>query len=139
MPLIKKGEVIPEHIRRLMPKEDRREMGKAASTMPEIAEEQGRKLEKKIQEEICQYLNLYGITYFRQRMDRKTTGTVGWPDFSFVINGQACFMEVKRPGGKPDPDQERVLAALSKAGAHIAVVTSLLEAIEFIQARYAQA
>ena len=121
---------IPPNILRLMPESERRLLGQAGLTVPEVGAINGRKLEKKIQEEIAQYLQLYGVTFFRQRMDRKTTGTVGWPDFTFCVKGRACFFEVKRPGQQPDPAQTKVLAALAEAGAFVRVVHSLQEAID---------
>jgi len=121
---------IPEHILRLMPQAERQRLGKAGRTMLEIEAKNGRKLEKQIQAEIAQYLRLHEVPFFCQRMDRRTTGTVGWPDFTFVVKGRACFLEVKRPGENPDPEQAKVLSALIEAGAFVRVVHSLQEAID---------
>ena len=120
---------IPEHILRLMPESERQRLGKAGLTMPEIEARNGRKLEKEVQAEIAQYLRLHGVPFFQQRMDRATTGTVGWPDITFVVKGRACFLEVKLPTKKPDPEQAKVLSELIAAGAFVRVVHSLEEAI----------
>jgi hypothetical protein len=122
--------VIPEHIRRKMRPEDRQPLGKAAMTMPEITAKAAVKLEKKLQEEIAGYLRMRGVTFGYSRMDKRTSYTVGWPDFTLVINGRACFLEVKRPGKKPTEEQEKIMDGLLAAGASVRVVHSLAEAIE---------
>lgn len=121
---------IPEHILRRMPEAERRRFGKAGQTMPEVVAKNGDKLEKEIQERIAQYLQLHNVRFNRSRMDRKTTCVKGWPDFTFVVNGRACFFEVKRPGQKPDPDQSKVLSDLIAAGAFVRIVHSVQEAVE---------
>jgi hypothetical protein len=120
---------IPEHIRRLMPGEVRRELGKAAMTVPEIEAQNAIKLERQLQDGIAGYLRLKGVTFGQSRMDRRTTYTVGWPDFTFVVNGRACFLEAKLPGEQPTDKQVEIMAGLEKAGAFVRVVHSLAAAV----------
>jgi hypothetical protein len=47
--------------------------------------------------------------------------------------GRLIALEVKRPGGKPRPEQERFLELVRKMGGFGAVVTSPLEAIEAVE------
>jgi hypothetical protein len=122
--------VIPEHIRRLMPASERQAMGKAAWTMPELTARQAVRLERELQDQIAGYLRLKEVTFGLSRMDRKTTYTVGWPDFSFVLNGRACFLEAKLPGKEPTDEQWEIIGALTAAGAFVRVVYSLAEAVE---------
>ena len=124
---------IPAHILRLMPEAERRRFGKAGLTVPEIEAQNGDKLEKEIQEQIAQYLQLHEVRFNRSRMERKTTCLQGWPDFTFCVKGRACFFEVKRPGQKPDPEQSKVLSDLIAAGTFVRIVHSLQEAIEAYQ------
>jgi hypothetical protein len=124
---------IPEHILRLMPQAERRRFGKAGLTVPEIEAKNDHKLEKEIQDQIAQYLQLHEVRFNRSRMDRKTTCVKGWPDFTFCVKGRACFLEVKRPGQKPDPEQSKVIADLIAAGAFVKIVCSLQEAIAAFQ------
>jgi hypothetical protein len=56
---------IPPNILRLMPESERRLLGQAGLTVTEVEAINGRKLEKRIQEEIAQYLGLHGVTFFR--------------------------------------------------------------------------
>jgi hypothetical protein len=121
---------IPEHIRRLMPDQQRRELGKAAMTIPEIEAKNAAKLERELQEGIAGYLRLKQVVFGQSRMDRRSSYTVGWPDFAFVVNGRACFLEVKRPGEKPTKEQQEIMAGLEQAGAFVRVVHSVAAAIE---------
>jgi hypothetical protein len=107
---------LPENIRRCMPKEQRAEIGKAAMTQPEADAKFIARKEKALQENIARLLTQRGITFFRQRMDRKTSGTVGWPDFTFAIKGRACAVECKTPEGAITQDQNMIMLALHLDG-----------------------
>jgi hypothetical protein len=54
--------------------------------------------------------------------------TTGIPDLLVVIDGRACFLEVKRPGCKPTPLQAHRIAEIQAAGAVAEVVRSWDEA-----------
>lgn len=88
--------------------------------------------EATLQDDIAQYLRLKEIPFFRQRMDKKTTGTVGWPDFSYVVKGRACFIECKMPGNELSAEQMGVSISLTLAGALYSVVHSLAEAVDAV-------
>ena len=60
-------------------------------------------------------------------------GNDGEPDIVGCYNGRAVVMEVKQPGEKPDPLQERKLNHWSAAGALVGVVTSVPEAMGLMQ------
>ena len=54
----------------------------------------------------------------------------GWADFQiFHADGRVMFLEVKRPGGRLSPDQQRIGDHLKKAGHAFAVVDNLEAAI----------
>ena len=57
----------------------------------------------------------------------------GSPDLLCVIAGRAVGLEVKRPGEKPEPHQEREHAVWRLHGAFVAVVTSPAEALAAIE------
>ncbi len=63
------------------------------------------------------WLKLHGSPYQRQ----------GMPDLLVVKEGRAYFFEVKRPGQKPTPLQERRLLQCRQAGAGAKVVHSWIE------------
>lgn len=54
-------------------------------------------------------------------------GRAGKPDITGCFRGWRFEIEVKRPGNKPTPLQERELTRWAAAGAHVAVVHSLEE------------
>lgn len=56
--------------------------------------------------------------------------TAGLPDLHICLNGQACYLEVKRPGGRATPLQVATLAKIEFAGGTVAVVSSAAEALE---------
>ncbi len=45
----------------------------------------------------------------------------GWPDLSMVKGGRMIFLELKGPGGKPTPAQEKWIAAMKAAGQQVDV------------------
>jgi len=59
------------------------------------------------------YLRQRGIEPIRSRMDRRTTIKVGAPDFMFAFHGHPIAIEVKMPGEKLSPDQERMKAVMT--------------------------
>lgn len=89
-----------------------------------------RKLERKIQEEIAAFLRLRGIVFFQQRMDRKTTGTKGWVDFTFSCHGLdgrrwPIGCEAKRPGEHPTDEQSKMHERMRKNGWLVMVAYSM--------------
>jgi hypothetical protein len=54
----------------------------------------------------------------------------GWADFQlFHADGRVMFLEVKRPGGKLSPDQNRIANHLKRAGHQFEMVDSTQAAI----------
>ena len=64
------------------------------------------------------------------------TGTRrGWPDFQiFQADGRCAFLEVKRPGGRLSPDQQRIADHMKRAGHRFEVVDSVEAAISVLVA-----
>lgn len=125
---------IPEHIRRLMPKEDRAEMGKVAMTTADAQEKIDGRREKELQENIAAMLRQRDIWFAWQRMDRKTTGTVGQPDFLFCVKGRACAFEVKLPGSHLREEQTQAIIRMTTNGWFVRAVRSEKEALEQLEA-----
>jgi hypothetical protein len=86
-----------------------------------------------IQDQIQKYLDSHFpyAWYDRKRTDVPTTSRRGVVDIVGVFYGRAFGVEVKRPGMKPRPEQLGELIWMEKAGASIAVLHSLDEAVEF--------
>lgn len=123
---------IPNHILKLMPPEDRASLGKAGKTAEEISVEQTAKSERQLQDNISRLLRIRGIAFFWQRMDRKTTGTVGWADFTFAVNGRACAFEVKLPGQKLTAGQSAMHTAMRSNGWTVWIIYNEGEAVEVL-------
>lgn len=98
-----------------------RQGGSKASTLRESA----------IQEAIAAYLNGLGLGcyYVWHRTDKPTTCRVGTPDFTGWIYGKPFALEVKRPGKKETREQAGELLRGQLAGAVVAVVHSISEAV----------
>ena len=61
-------------------------------------------------------------------------GLVGTPDILACVRGRFVAMEVKKPGAYPTPIQKRHIETITKVGGHAAIVRSLEEAQQVIQA-----
>lgn len=125
--------LIPENIRKLMAPTDRAAIGKAATTNADAQAKQDGKLEKQLQENIAALLRLRNIWFTRQRMDKRTTGVLGQPDFIFAINGKACAFEVKLPGNRPTAEQVGCHTAMCANGWFVRIVYSEHEALDELQ------
>lgn len=77
---------LPENIRKCMPKEDRKVLD--TPTLSESDEKALWAKEKKLQEQVASLLRLKNIWYHRSRMDKKTRGPKGTPDFLFSFNAR---------------------------------------------------
>ena len=60
-------------------------MGRGGITAEEALAKQAAKSERDLQKQIASLLSLKGIQFFSQRMDKRTRGKVGQPDFLFCI------------------------------------------------------
>ena len=125
--------LLPDHVLQKMTPEDRKRLGKAGMTMREALEKAVAKSERDLQEQIANWLRLHEIAFYRAAMHKKTTGTVGWPDFTFAVKGRACALEVKFGTHKPEPAQWECMAAMTKNGWRCRVVRSLEEVIAAIR------
>lgn len=123
--------LIPDRIIEMMPPEARAKLGRHCKTNAERQAAIEAKSEKKLQENIAALLRQRNIRFNVSRMDRATTGVVGWPDFTFAVKGRACAFEVKLPGQEPTKEQVQVMLDLVRDGWFVRIVRS--EA-EFLQA-----
>ncbi len=104
-------------------------------------------LEHQVQKAICQYLDMRGVCYFavpnggkRNKITAiklKAEGVkAGVPDISIVHEGQAFFLEVKRPKsdlgakGRLSTSQKEMIAKIEEAGGEVKVVYSVADTIE---------
>ena len=125
--------ILPNHFLEKMDPAERRKLGKAGMTAAEALAKAEAKSEGDIQKQISNWLLLHSIAFYRAAMHKKTTGRVGWPDFTFAINGLACAVEVKFGNSDPKPAQKETMRAMKANGWRVAVVRSLQETISFIE------
>lgn len=111
----------------LMSPRDRKSSGKVGKLASECQAVIEAKSEKQVQEQIANWLRLNGIPFHRARMDKKTTGTVGFPDFCFPHKGTFYGIEVKVGANKLSFEQEQCLAAIAAHRGIAAVVRSFEE------------
>jgi len=135
-----KSTTLPENILRRMDTTQRKSLGKSGRTSEEIDAKKGLELEKEIHRQIDQWLRSKDIIFQHERMDGKTRGTVGWPDFTFcwIRPGNwesfekvfAIGCEVKRPGCSPTREQVEIHERMRRNGWTVLVVHSLQELIQ---------
>jgi hypothetical protein len=104
-------------------------------------------LEHQVQKAICQYLDARGLCYFAipnggkrnviTATKLKAEGVkAGVPDLCIIHEGQAFFLEVKRPAstaggkGRLSPAQKEMIGRLKEAGGEVKVVYSVADVIE---------
>jgi hypothetical protein len=117
----------PDKILRLMDPDVRKGLGKHFRTMTEINSQNEYLNERKLHAQIKNLLNLKGVVYLEQRMDKKSRGVKGWPDFTFAVllNKPSkadpvnvtmvpvpCGWECKVGNSKLRPEQEELLRRL---------------------------
>lgn len=126
------SKTLPENIRRCMPTEQRKQL--AIPTNDEANAKFVARREKELQNQIANLLRQRNVVFFQQRMDKRTTGRVGQPDFIFAIRGRACAVECKMPFSYLTVEQGDVLTSLICDGWHIFVARGLDEFIVWLNA-----
>lgn len=86
------------------------------------------------QRAFAKWLKQERIPFFWQRLDRKATGTEGWPDFSLVRNNHALLMEFKTQVGTLSKIQKQRHEEIAASGTKVHVIRKLVDAIELTQA-----
>jgi hypothetical protein len=89
--------------------------------------------EADLQDALARWLTEQKLPFYRSRMDRETTGPVGWPDFGIFKNGKCLFIEAKFEKGQLSPKQKECHEALSVAGCKVHVCREISSAIELVR------
>jgi hypothetical protein len=118
-----------------MDKKDR-PAGPGGKTREELLMSASIRTEKELQEQVANLLLLRGYKFNVDRMDKKRTGTVGWPDFTFSHEGKSCAFECKKQGEQLSAEQVQLHKEMkaSPNGWRIAVITNVFEAKSFLDA-----
>lgn len=133
--------ILPDRLLKLMSPEDRQSLGKAGTLASEAGAKCADKSEKAMQAEIQAYCDLRGWPCYRNRMDRKSTGRPGTPDFAICVPmvnrgfyfGAFVAIECKMPGNKPSEEQLDELEKVALAFGFELVATSSKEAIDWLK------
>ena len=127
---------IPDHILMLMRPEDRPK-GVAGLTAEELRDQADKQREKMLQANCIAILDHRGIIAQWSRMDKPTTGRVGWPDLTFAVPrrgdyGVPCAVEVKVGRAQPTEEQVAVLDRLRFNGWCVRVLRSEQELVDLL-------
>ena len=128
---------LPEHVRRLLPKDAKDALGENGLTMPEIEEKSAVKWEREIHKLIWNELLRRGIVAIHSRTDKKATIGVGIPDFCFAVGGYPIAVEVKMPSGQLTEEQEATMHQMIANGWAYYVVRSFHGFIEILSPYFA--
>lgn len=81
--------------------------------------------ERKLQKLIANYLSLHEIYFEQDRMDKRTRGKIGRPDFRICYRGRFLAIECKTENGKLSCEQAREMAKIRKNGGSAYLVLCL--------------
>lgn len=85
--------------------------------------------ESSIEKEAWEHAESKG--WFRTKIMR--TSKAGFPDHIFVRDGVVIFVEFKRPGENPTPQQKKRMWQLRKHGARVEVIDNMKKARELFR------
>jgi hypothetical protein len=122
--------VLPENVLKRMIKEERIKLGKAGLTMDEINESNEVKSERELQKHCANLLRLREIPFHVSRIDKRSTGTIGWPDFTFALEGKPVAWECKTATGKVRPEQVALHTLMRACGWRVDIIRSVKDAME---------
>ena len=126
--------VVPGNLLKCMSEADQRRFSRSGKTPAEAREHAMAKDERELQRQIANYLRLHGIWFTQSRMDRRTSNTVGTPDFIFCYRGRFVAWEVKCPWAKAlRPEQANARDSIIEAGGEWRLVTTLAEGKEHLE------
>jgi len=125
---------LTERQRQLMSAADRKRLGRAGMTSAEAADQYALKTEREMHRLFSSYCLLHGILPNHENPAKRSTSSVGWPDFRcFAADKRFLAIEFKvRPNGLT-PEQEEIKTRLEACGWPYVVAYSLAEAIHAAQ------
>lgn len=116
--------LLPPNVVRLMTPEEQKRLGYVTPAAAKAKDDLKR--EKELHEQALALLRLRGVRFvLHSRMDRRSTVRVGTPDLLFVYRGQACALELKRPGEVPIEAQRKCHADMIADGWRVKVADNL--------------
>ena len=113
-----------------LPEAERKRLGRAGITAEEAMRTYKRGKEKDLQKDVIKYCDLHQIYWENDRMDKKTSGKVGRPDFRICYKGCWVGAECKAEGGLLSSAQAFEAARLRKSGGRFVVVFRLMDLLD---------
>ncbi len=140
--MITPGDLTSKQLK-MIPRDQRKQSGKSGETYDEAQARATHKSEREMQSMIRQWLDLQGWSFSWQRMDKRTRGKLGTPDFVICVPGSTgpgnswrvglfVAIECKMPGQQLKPDQEKERMKIVAAYGRYLVATSAKEAIDWL-------
>jgi hypothetical protein len=121
--------VLPTNILSRMSPADQRACSPTGRTPAETRAAAVAKDERELQRQIGSYLRLLGIWHVQSRTDRRTSNTLGTPDFLLAYKGRFVAWEAKCPWSTSlRPEQAAAKVAIEKQGGEWRLITMLAEA-----------
>jgi hypothetical protein len=121
--------LLPTNITRCMSPADQRACSPSGRTPAEARAAAVAKDERELQRQVANYLRLLGVWFSQARMDRRTTATVGTPDFVFPYRGRYIAWETKCPWSRSlRPEQAFAREGIERQGGEWRLITTLAEA-----------
>lgn len=119
--------ILPQNVVNCMSPEDRLLIGrKSVGELRYLATVRD---ERALQKQVASYLRLLNVWFAQSRMDRRTSNTVGTPDFVFCYNRHFVAWEVKCPRSQNlRPEQAKARDGIIAQGGEWRLITSLAEA-----------
>lgn len=123
------SKLLPENIRKCMPKEDRKHL--RIQTEQEISDRASRGEELELHKQVESWCRRNGVIYVHSRTDKKSTIAPGHPDFTLLRNGKGCLLELKSEHGSLTKEQIELLPEISNAEVPYLCTASYAQAVRF--------
>jgi hypothetical protein len=123
--------ILPENYRRLMSPEDRAKFDQ--HTIEEIRPKWEAKTERDLQKQIYSWLKLHDYFFVWSRMDKKTTGIIGTPDFCIAYKGYFVGVECKTEDGLLTREQAAAFKKIEAQGGLTYIVRSFEEFVAILK------
>ena len=121
--------IIPANLTRCMSEADQRNLSPTGRSAAETRAHAVAKDERELQRQVANYLRLLNVWHVQSRMDKRTSNTVGAPDFIFPYAGAAVYWECKCPWSRAlRPEQAKAREAIIAQGGDWRLITTLAEA-----------
>ena len=108
-----------------------------ARVAPEVADKRtpnAVEREGDLHDQVGDYCKAHGYLVRHDRMGRRTTGQIGWPDYEiFMPNKRFCALELKAKGNKASEEQLATIAWFHKFEFTAEIVDNLPDAIHVME------